>query len=49
KKIFAPEYLTYGRLSSAFMDDKAIFNSKVEERIEEIGTRLEEPAIDVAE
>lgn len=49
KKIFAPEYLTYGRLSSAFMSDKAIFNSKVEERIEEIGTRVEEPAIDVAE
>lgn len=42
KKIFAPEYLTYGRLSSAFMKDKAIFNSKVEERVEESGTRLEE-------
>ena len=49
KKIFAPEYLTYGRLSSAFMKDKAIFNSKVEERIEESGTRLEEPAIDAVE
>ncbi|PSU03264.1 hypothetical protein C0W81_12510 [Photobacterium aquimaris] len=48
KKIFAPEYLTYGRLSSAFMKDKAIFNSKVEERIEESGTRLEESVIDAA-
>lgn len=49
KKIFAPEYLTYGRLSSAFMKDKAIFNSKIEERIEASGIRLEESAIDAVE
>ncbi|MFA0117065.1 AAA family ATPase [Vibrio breoganii] len=49
KKIFASEYLTYGRLSSAYMKGKAIFNNKVEERIEENGTLLEEPAIDAAE
>ncbi|WP_104399409.1 AAA family ATPase [Vibrio penaeicida] len=49
KKIFAPKYLTYGRLSSAFMKDKAIFNSKVEERVEDSGTRIEEPAIDATE
>lgn len=49
KKIFAPEYLTYGRLSSAFMKDKAIFNSKIEERIEANGIRLEESAIDAVE
>ncbi|WP_081634768.1 AAA family ATPase [Vibrio jasicida] len=49
KKIFAPEYLTYGRLSSAFMKDKAIFNSKIEARIEASGIRLEESAIDAVE
>jgi hypothetical protein len=49
KKIFAPEYLTYGRLSSAFSKGKAIFNTNVEERIKEDGILLEEPAINAAE
>ncbi|WP_172581183.1 AAA family ATPase [Vibrio harveyi] len=49
KKIFASEYLTYGRLSSAFIKGKAIFNAKVEEKIKEGGTPLEEPEINAAE
>lgn len=49
KKIFAPEYLTYGRLSSALSKGEAIFNTKVEERIKEDGTLLEGLATNAAE
>ncbi|GEM78752.1 AAA family ATPase [Vibrio superstes] len=41
KKIFSPQFKTFGKLSSAFRKDNAVFNSLVEERVAEKGRKIE--------
>ncbi|GLR76769.1 hypothetical protein GCM10007855_36440 [Aliivibrio sifiae] len=42
EKIFSASYKTFGRLSSAFNKDKAIFNKQISDSIEEKGIKCEE-------
>lgn len=40
EKIFSPSYTTFGELSDAFINGKAIFNSSIESKIKDKGTLL---------
>ncbi|MUK62235.1 AAA domain-containing protein [Aliivibrio fischeri] len=40
KKIFSAKYKTFGKLSSAFRKNTAVFNSQIEEKIAEKGQKL---------
>jgi hypothetical protein len=51
EKLFSSAYKTFSRLSSAFNNDLAVFNSAIELKIEEKGTKVavEEAPLDAAE
>lgn len=41
QKLFAQSYKTFGELSNAFNNDKSIFNSAIQEKIEVKGKKVE--------
>jgi hypothetical protein len=43
QKLFSPKYKTFGKLSNAFNKDMPVFNSVIEDKIEEKGTKFEVP------